>query len=179
MDFAEVGFAGGMWIAFGFVAAFISLMAPEGRVMKRNGAGIVDFELAKSRSRAQAILDGWGDTGRAAAARQVVLDYPFVLAYVAFLGGWMLWLGEQAVAQGWLGLDFEGIGLVAAGAVTLAGGLDWIENTMLLRQFGRTGPTDLNVAITYQAARAKFFVLLVALPAAALGTPFAWLLGGT
>src|ERR1700733_15213499 len=63
------------------VGVLIPLLACEREMMQTGRPGIIPFELAGTPERAQQMMHGWGEEGRAAARRSLILDYPFLAAY--------------------------------------------------------------------------------------------------
>lgn len=147
--------------------------------MKANGGpGIVAYELAKLPASASAILERWGEAGRAAAMRSLLIDYLWVPCYVALLGGWLYWANREVQRNEWTSDGWMGFwGMVPTAAVIVAGLLDWVENTCLVRQL-LSGPTHRHSATAYLAARAKFVILVLSGALAMLLTSALWLGGG-
>lgn len=136
-------------------------MAGLGRVMKANGYGIVAFEKAPDDVRSQTILDAWGERGRAAARASLWADFAFVVAYVTVplvVAGtseavlrdhdWTWW-PRVAAGSGW--------------AFVVAGVLDVVENSLLLRTLA-TGSPSWRPRVARPAATLKFWLAGLALP---------------
>ena len=62
-------------------------MLPAIRTMADHGASLSAFESCATVARAEEILAGWGDTGRAAMWWQLGLDIPFVIGFGLFFAG--------------------------------------------------------------------------------------------
>jgi len=116
---------GGAYLALG------SRMLSEERSMRRTGGpGIVGFELAGSPRRAEEILALWGPTGRAAARRSLLIDYPYLASY----GPLLMILCNRSARR--LASRRQGrlarLGPTLGRAQLVAAGLDAVENTALL-----------------------------------------------
>jgi hypothetical protein len=63
-----------------------ALIVPSELAMRRaSGSGIVALELAGSPDRASQIMMGWGEAGRQAARRSLVVDFGYMLSYATFM----------------------------------------------------------------------------------------------
>ena len=100
------------------------------RMRDAGGPGIVGFELAGSDGRAAEILDDWGEEGRDAARASLWLDFPFLLAYGAFLTLAVAALRDRARRRALGRLAAAGVVVVALPATAAA--FDAIENVGLL-----------------------------------------------
>jgi hypothetical protein len=150
-----------IWILLAVVAAGSVLLGRVGAGMRRSGGpGIVPFELAEDVREARRILTSWGVAGQAAARRSVLLDYGFLVAYSMLLALLSLYVADRADERGvtWLAVA----GVVTAWLALVAGGLDAVENTALLRTLGG-GPTAVSVRVAYRAAQLKFTLVAVCL----------------
>jgi hypothetical protein len=67
----------------GFVAYTAVMIVLEHRMRRSGGPGIIPFELAGSRTRAEAIMARWGPDGRRAARTSLWLDFGYMLTYGA------------------------------------------------------------------------------------------------
>lgn len=124
-----------------------------------SGTGIVAFEFAGSPDRAEEILDSWGRAGRAGAEQAIKIDYGFLVAYSVLLA-----LATAAIAERSTGPAARA-GWWLSGLALVAGGLDAIENTLLLRvvdgyHSGSIGGTATTWAAV--AAGIKFAIVIVA-----------------
>jgi len=92
----------GLWI-LGIAAAvlFVVLGLLDRRMQDTGGPGIVCFELAGSTERATQIMAEWGQTGQDAARLSLWLDFPFLIAYGAFLSLATLAVRDAARHRGW------------------------------------------------------------------------------
>jgi hypothetical protein len=93
-------------------------------------AGMVSFEFAGSRARAERILTEWGEPGRRAAASSLRLDFVFLAAYAPGLA--LLCAAAAARARA-AGSRLAAPGAWLAWAALAAGALDALENLALLR----------------------------------------------
>ena len=127
--------------------------------MTDRGAGIIEFELAATASRAQEIVSGWGEEGRSAARQSLLLDYPYLIFYGLFLAGACAAVADRAAQRGKAGLARFGrpMALAALGAA----GADAIENAALLVVAGQ------NTDQPWPAIAALFAVIKFALAIAA------------
>jgi hypothetical protein len=139
----------------------------------RTGQGIVEFELAGSVERAEAILDVWRARGVVDAAQAIqVFDLLYPLIYVAAIAG-----GCVAAAGAWRGAGrarMAGLGIGMAWVAFAAAGFDYVENVGLaVSLWGRPASPWPEIALV--AAVLKFsasgLALLYALtgPIGALG----------
>lgn len=136
-------------------------MAIAGAGTTANGASIVEFELAGA-GQSHRIMDEWGASGRAAAARSLWVDYLWIVTYVAALGFACRYLAARALRRGWEGAALSAY--LIGGAVVLAGLLDAIENTFLLLQLGDVEcDCTRNAAVARSAALGKFALVAVVL----------------
>jgi hypothetical protein len=134
------------------VGVLIPLLACEREMRRAGGPGIIPFELAGTPERAERIMQRWGPTGRAAARRSLILDYPFLLAYAplqalacAAAGDTMRRRHRRLLAAA---------GTPIAWAQLAAGGFDAIENAALL---GVLAGRDARLpAVARACATAKF-----------------------
>ena len=61
--------------------------------LKSAGYGIVDYELAFTADRADAMLAAWGPEGRGTMRDSLLIDFPFMLSYaLAFAAGAMIYV---------------------------------------------------------------------------------------
>jgi len=114
-----------------------AMMAPAAQEMRaRGGVGIVGFELIGSWTRAEPLLDRWGDEGRRAARTTLWWDtLLFIPAYTALLGTLAGCVASHAAHRGWTGwADVAVVSLYAMGAVALC---DLVENFGLSRVLAR------------------------------------------
>ena len=126
-------------------------------------AGIVSFEFAGSRERADRMLDAWGEAGRRMAGQSLWLDFLFLAGYAPGLALLCAAAADRArsahAARAALG-DALSWGQLAAG------GLDALENLALLRVVGGD-PGEVWPALAAAFAGPKF---------ALVGAAFAYLI---
>jgi hypothetical protein len=111
--------------------------------------GIVDFELARTTARSEAILGSWDTVARDAAMLIQGLDYLFLVVYSL----WLYLLCDRvgdALGEGW-----RRLGRVAAYGALLCAPLDAIENHALIVQL-RYGATEALAHRAWAAAVPKF-----------------------
>ena len=94
------------------------------------GPGIVPFELAFDRERAEDIKADWDSDGQDAARVSLIVDYAFLFAYGAFLALAAVATRELASRRGWPRMASAGAAAVPAAIAAAA--FDAIENTWLL-----------------------------------------------
>lgn len=68
-------------LATTFVAYTVVMLALDRRIRATGGPGIIPFELAGNASRAEAIMNQWGDEGRRAARLSLWLDFGYMTSY--------------------------------------------------------------------------------------------------
>jgi hypothetical protein len=95
--------------------------------------GVVSFEFAGTRARADRMLEAWGEDGRRRATASTRLDFLFLAAYAPGLAMLCAAAADRARAAGERG---AGLGAGLAWGQLVAGGLDAIENLALLRVLG-------------------------------------------
>ena len=148
------------------VVAVCALMRPYGRTMTEQTSprgehfGIVAFEIAGP-EKAQTILATWGDEGQDAARTQIRIDYAWLILYASAL----------AVACTALGASLDGAwqrrGKATARLALIAGALDAVENTALLRVLA--GDPYPGARAAQSAAYAKFALVAVVLAYLVIG----------
>jgi hypothetical protein len=145
------------------------LLAPlvllERRMTRTGGPGIIPFELAGTPERAARIMEKWGEEGRSAARRSLLLDYPFLVSYSGFQLAACEAASEALRSSGVTPLAEAG--RVIAPAQIAAGAFDAVENTALLGLLA--GQSDRLPAVARAAARAKFALLRLGWAYAAVG----------
>ena len=157
-----------LWIAAALSFVFLVAQLPENQTTSDRGAGIVTFELARTQERAGEILAEWGDEGRRAARRSLVLDYFYLLGYGLLLAGLNGLHAERAAAAGRRRLAT--VAALAAWAGLLAAGCDAIENANLLAVADEhTGQPFPGLAFAF--ASAKFALATPAVLMAVVGWP--------
>lgn len=93
-------------------------------------AGIVSFEFAGETSKAQSMVESWGEQGRVSAGLNLGLDYLFLVSYASAIGLGCVLVGRRIFMwvpwAGWLGIGLSwGLWLAAL--------LDAVENYALMR----------------------------------------------
>jgi hypothetical protein len=142
------------------LAQLVPLLLLERRMQRTGGPGIIPFELAGTRERAQQIIDTWGGEGCAAARISLLLDYPFPATYAPLQA--LLCLASRDALASRRGTVLASIGGWLAWAQLAAALFDYVENTsLLLILSGRDGRLP---ALARRAALVKF-----ALSSAGLG----------
>jgi hypothetical protein len=131
------------------------LLALQHRMKRSGGPGIIPFELAGTREKANRILEAWQDDGRAAARKSLILDYPFPASYSLMHA---LACSEAAETFN----ERRASKLAAAGgpiawAQFLAAGCDYVENAALL--FILAGRDGRLPQLARRAALVKFALL--------------------
>ncbi len=125
--------------------------------------GIVAFEFAGSPDEAEKILDDWNEDGREAARDAIRIDYGFLVAYTVLLA---LACGSLAlILDGWAWGWFESLGWWLAGLMPLAGLLDAVENTALLRVLDGYESGSISGTATRLAAGAAAVKFAIAIAA--------------
>jgi len=100
-----------------------------GRPLAKAGAIIVDFELAGTLDKAQAIMHGWGEVNRQLARQQTYVDFVYLVLYPLTIALGCGLAARQFSAGSWL----VTVGLYLAWAQLAAGLLDAIEDVALLQ----------------------------------------------
>jgi hypothetical protein len=140
------------------IAQLGPLLSLERRMKRTGGPGIIPFELAGTAERSRQIMETWGEEGRAAAKRSLLLDFPFPATYAS--------LQAMACAASSDALSVRGNRLADVGGLfswsQLAAALcDYVENTsLLLILAGRDGRLPM---VARTAAQAKFVLIYTGL----------------
>ena len=137
------------------LALLVPLVALDRRMVATGGPGIIPFELAGTPERSRRMMERWGESGRAAARRSLLLDYPYLAAYSAFNLLACRAAGDVLRRHGAAGLA-EAAAVVAPLQLA-AGAFDAAENTTLLAILG--GRDGRLPALARGFARAKFALL--------------------
>jgi hypothetical protein len=130
---------------------------------------ILAFEFAHYPGNARLILDTWGEEGIAAAKRQTILDYLFLLLYPNAIALGILAVVSGMAPGGWI----PTIGRSLAWAQWLAGMLDATENAMLLKIL-HSGPGSPAPEIAFYCAAIKFAIVIGGLLYILLCLPLLW-----
>jgi hypothetical protein len=145
-------------LTVGEIAQLGPLLSLERRMKRTGGPGIIPFELAGTTERSQQIIKTWGEQGRAAARRSLLLDYPFPATYASLQA-----MACTASANALSNRDsrLADIGGLFAWAQLMAAVFDYVENTsLLLILAGRDGRLPM---IARRAALAKFVLIYAGL----------------
>lgn len=119
------------------VVLLVLLLGPERRMQETGGPGIVGFEVAGSEERAREILGQWGEAGRDAARTSLWLDFPYLIAYGAFLALAAAAIRDLARQRRWR--RFTSVGYVMVPFALTGAGLDALENIGLLITLAGSG----------------------------------------
>jgi hypothetical protein len=102
-------------LALGVLAALAAIFGlaqlPALHTMGSHGAGIFDFELVRTASRAREITSELGTAGRSAARTSLWLDYGFLITLFAFLAFACIAVSDRARAVGHLRWAAFGVAL--------------------------------------------------------------------
>src|SRR3954453_15927445 len=119
-----------LWILAILTIAFGIAQQPALGRMSDRGTDVIAMECVATTDKAETMLSDWGERGKDAARQQLLLDYPFLIAYGLFLFGACTAVARRAERTGREGLARAGRALAVAG---LAGaGFDALENACLL-----------------------------------------------
>jgi hypothetical protein len=100
------------------------------RLQDTGGPGIIDFELAATEDRADEIKGEWGPDGRDRARLSLIVDYPYLVAYGAFLT--LAVAATRDLARGWEWRRWAAFGGAIATFPVLGALFDAVENANLL-----------------------------------------------
>ena len=153
------------WLIPILTAAFVTFMMQKRiaeRQLHRPGLKrpIVDWEMAGTSERLNAIKVAWGPEGRRQAAFTLIWDLPFLVAY-----GFGLALASSIGAAAFLGLGWKPVAFffsAIAWAAIVAAALDVIENFLLSWTLGRDVRSDGIPAMTRVIAKIKFKLVPIA-----------------
>jgi hypothetical protein len=150
-----------LWISgVAMVVLLAVLVSLDGRMRAAGGPGIVGFELAGSLARSRDIVESWGVPGVRAARLSLVLDYPYLISYGAFLALAAAAIRDLTRRQGRRRLAAAGRVIVFFPVV--AAGCDAIENVgLLLALDGRGGAAAPALAAGF--AGVKFVLTTLAI----------------
>lgn len=116
---------------------------------------IVDFELAWTAAKAQAMLTSWGEVGRAAARQSLIIDFAFMPTYALGMAALTL-LAARSLTGRW-----QALGLWLVLAPLAAWALDAVENVNLLALVDHTAnPVASAVTSASWSATIKFLLLI-------------------
>ena len=126
-----------------------------GKPLKTSAAprGILSFQLAKTKSRAQAMVASWNPAARRRALLSLKWDYLYILIYVPCLSLSCHIVGTR--------LNQGGLGNSLAAGVLVAGLFDCLENWALLRVLA-VGASDSLAKTGWIAASLKFTLVIIA-----------------
>jgi hypothetical protein len=155
-----------LWAIFVLGAAFGLAQLPALATMGDHGVGILEFELARTSSKATQLVSDLGHHGRSAARLSLYLDYPYLVGYGLFFAGACTVVAERARALAWR--RWATVGVLLAWAALIGAGLDAIENGALLVELGgHTGQPWPGIA--FASAAPKLVVVGLAQLYALLG----------
>lgn len=144
------------FISFLLTAAFIIWM--KSFLSPFHSGDIVEFEMAKTAERAEAILLQWQETGKFQAAIQsVYLDFIFIVFYTITIAFGCLYIssfsGNEILVR---------TGKFFAVLIFLAGIFDVVENFAMLETL-KEGITSNQVKLAHNMAISKFSIILMTL----------------
>jgi hypothetical protein len=155
---------------------FMVVLTKQGRALRNDVAreGVVSFELAWSRSCAEAIIGSWRERGlESTARRQICIDFGFLALYPLVLSLGCAMLAEAST------VSLPAVGIFISWAVLLAGPLDATENIALLRMLSNGASTAWAQTAAW-CASVKFLLVFSALGflvLQGLGALASWLSG--
>ena len=150
---------------FATLALLLALAPADQRLQDTGGPGIIPFELTGGETRAEEILDEWGEAGQDAARESLWIDYGFLIAYGTLLTLAIAATRDRARRLGWRRL--AGIGRVVLPFGALGAAFDALENTCLLLTLDGAGSAYPLLATVF--ASIKFALLTVAIAYVAAG----------
>ena len=156
------------WIALLLVIAFLSIggMMSRGALEIENVSPhmIVSFELAKTETHAQKIIDTWKDNfalikGKnipldKVAQKDIKMDFGFIVVYVALLGFLSFWVADYLSDT-----RIATLGIVFGWSSVIAGLFDMVENIALLNMLAN-GATNKLAQIAFWTAFPKLIITL-------------------
>ncbi|MFM9911766.1 MAG: hypothetical protein ACKVOW_20760 [Chitinophagaceae bacterium] len=143
------------WIAIGVTVVAFLLMrfVTEGLAASR----IVEFELAKTTTKAQELMQSWGAEGTVRFLNGIYADFIFIIGYVAALFFGCRYMGHLSGHS-----IFKKAGYVFSFFGIIAGICDTLENIGILYTIQRK-VTGWVVHFTYDMAFVKFSLLFIVL----------------
>ncbi len=138
------------WIVTVITVGWIILMRPF------TPSNIVQFELAKTVTSAQQIMDKWGEEGISKARLSIFLDFVFI-----FLYAWAIALGCQVSTTFSANKNLIAAGTFFSLVIWFAGSCDLIENLAML--FTLSDVNDLTVSMAFYFSVIKFTIVLLSL----------------
>lgn len=153
-------------IVFGSLAAlffFILRMQGTSLITDATPLGIVDFEFANTPERLNAVLFGWSNADIKA---NIYLDFIFIPFYVLFFSA-----AAKACSISWVNPTMKFSGMSLSKAVYVAGGLDLLENKIMLNSLAGSF-SNFTLMLTNWCAGAKFLLLLVVILYLVVSIPF-------
>jgi hypothetical protein len=134
----------------GLCALAGAAMLPAMATMSDHGASLTAFENCGTVARAQEILDGWGDSGKAAMWWQLALDIPFVFGFGLFFAGACAAVWRRAAAASMPRLERAALFAVWLGPLAALADMtqDLSATVMLAGQVTQPWPRLSSVAIS-------------------------------
>jgi hypothetical protein len=156
------------WFIFATLAIMAGLQT-QGRPLRTEAApaGIVSYEFACSEANARTMIESWPSLGPAYG--NLLLDFPFLVAYSTSIALGCLWAGSRMNARD---SRLGRLGPWLAWGQWLAAGLDAIENAALiitLVQFGAGAALAPWPSVAAVCAAPKFLLVALGLAYSALG----------
>jgi hypothetical protein len=145
------------------IGLFVFLAGKDDEMRDTGGPGIVPFEVAFDRERAEEIKADWDSVGQDAARVSLIVDYLFLFAYGAFLVLAAAATRDGAARLGWDRM--ERAGALAVPAAVAAATFDAIENAWLLitleTRAGDLAPLAAGVFACLKFAASAFVVAYI------------------
>jgi hypothetical protein len=143
-------------VAFLFTAAFFFYFRVHDRPLEPYS--IVDFELAWTPQKAEAMMGVWGAAGQQTAREALFIDFGFMPAYAFFFAGLTLMAARAVTGR------VQTLGFALALAPLVSWLFDAIENFALLSVLQSPGsPSALALTLAGASATIKFSLLLLCL----------------
>lgn len=144
-------------ICLAVTVAFVLVLTTQGKPLRNPVApqGVVSYEFAWTRSRAEQILESWHGL-EGAAEQQLLIDFGFLAVYPVLLSLGCALLSETSANA------LPAVGVFISWAVLAAGPLDALENAALLRMLHHGAGAALAQAAGW-CAGLKFLVVFSAL----------------
>jgi hypothetical protein len=148
-----------IWLLLATVLLFFAF-----RFIGPDKPNIVEYELAGSNVKSQAIIDAWSPVDRLHAGFSLGIDYLFMPLYSTTIALALIWAASVLTSKRW-----RSIGIALAWGLWLAAIFDALENLALIKILFDTTAIDPWPQIAATCATIKFTLIVIGLIYAIVG----------